>query len=60
MINADNIVSDPAIVVVLMNITCSMRETRETAILHVACGDPARRRYCMGAKFSCISSSHAY
>ena len=26
---------------------CSMRETRETALLHVACGKPARRRYCM-------------
>ena len=31
-----------------------------TALLHVACGNPARRRYCMGAKFSCISSSRAY
>ena len=39
---------------------CSMRETRETALLHVACGNPARRRYCMGEKFSCISSLHAY
>ena len=28
--------------------------------LDVACGKPARRRYCMGAKFSCISSLHAY
>ena len=26
---------------------CSMRETRETALLHIACGKPARRRYCM-------------
>ena len=31
---------------------CSMRETRETALLHVACGNPARR-------LSCISSLHA-
>ncbi len=47
---------------------CSMREIRETALLHVACGKPARRRYCMhGYKVqsaltttvSCISS-HAY
>ena len=47
---------------------CSMRETRETALLHVACGKPPRRRYCVhGCKvqsaptttFSCISS-HAY
>ena len=36
-----------------------MRETHET-LLPVACGNPARRRYCMGAKFSCISSLHAY
>ena len=45
-----------------------MRETRETALLRVACGKPARRRYCMhGCKIqsaptttvSCISS-HAY
>ena len=36
---------------------CSMRETRETALLHVACGTPARHATaCMGAKFSCISS----
>ena len=27
---------------------CSTRETRETAQLHVACGNPVRRRYCMG------------
>ena len=39
---------------------CSMRETRETALLHVACGNPARWRYCMGAQFRCISSLHAY
>ena len=26
---------------------CSMRETRETALLHVACGKPARQSYCM-------------
>ena len=39
---------------------CSTRETRETALLHVACGNPARRRYCVGAKFTCISSLHAY
>ena len=38
----------------------SMREPRETALLHVACGNPASRRYCMGAKFSCISSLHTY
>ena len=31
-----------------------MRETRETVLLHVACGNPARQRYCMGEKFSCI------
>ena len=46
----------------------SMRETRVTALLHVACGKPARRHYCMhGCKVqsaptttaSCISS-HAY
>ena len=24
-----------------------MRETRETALLNIACGKPARRRYCM-------------
>ena len=39
---------------------CNMRKTLETALLHVACGNPARRCYCMGAKFSCISSSLAY
>ena len=44
----------------IIDTRCSTRETRETALLHVACGNPARRRYCMGAKFSCISSSHAY
>ena len=37
-----------------------MWETRETALLHVACGNTARRRYGIGAKFSCISSLHAY
>ena len=26
---------------------CSMRETGETALLHVACWKPVRRRYCM-------------
>ena len=26
---------------------CNMRETRETALLHVTCGKPARRHYCM-------------
>ena len=31
---------------VLIYTRCSMRETRETALLHVACGKPARRRYC--------------
>ena len=46
--------------VIVTRTRCSMREPRETALLHVACGNPARRRYCMGAKFSCISSSHAY
>ena len=44
----------------IISTRCSMRETRETAQLHVVCGNPARRRYCMGAKFSCISSLHAY
>ena len=50
---------------------CSMRETSETALLHVLCGKPARRRYCMhGCKdqfappptttVSCINSLHAY
>ena len=29
-------------------------------LLDVARAKPARRRYCMGAKFSCISSLHAY
>ena len=24
-----------------------MRETRDTALLHVSCGKPATRRYCM-------------
>ena len=34
-----------------LDVAC-MRETHETALLHVACGNPARRCYCMGGKFS--------
>ena len=34
----------------------SMLETRETALLHVACRNPTRRRYCMGAKFWAASA----
>ena len=48
-------------IIVLIIITrCSMPETRQTALLHVACGNAAIWRYCMDAKFTCISSSHAY
>ena len=30
-----------------METTCSMQKTRETALPHVSCGKPARRRYYM-------------
>ena len=48
------------IIAVIIITRCSMPETHQKALLFVACGNPARRRYCMGAKFSCFSSSHAY
>ena len=41
-----------------------MQETRETALLHVACGKPARWRYCkvQSAPTTTVSSisAHAY
>ena len=61
-----NLVNLPHVPITLSR--CSMRESRETALLHVACGKPARRRYCIhGCKVqsaptttvSCITS-HVY
>ena len=54
------VVNACTMILLIMITRCSMWETRETALLHVACGNPARRRYCIGAKFSCISSWHTY
>ena len=34
-------------VVIIKQTRCTMREIRETALLHVASGKPARRRYCV-------------
>ena len=50
-----------SIVLYIMITRCSMRETRETALLHVACGKPARRRYFVQSPPSATSvHAHSY